>query len=77
MLINANRNPKYSLYYIGYEILKYLKERKTGVSIDEIYKLIQSKIDLDINIAYIYYALDWLFLMSIIKMKEERFFTCY
>lgn len=28
LLINGDRNPKYSLIYIGYEILNYIKVKK-------------------------------------------------
>ncbi|MBQ3408505.1 MAG: hypothetical protein IJH12_04800 [Clostridia bacterium] len=77
MLINTDRNPKYSLFYVGFEILNYIKKGKNGVSIDEIYRLIQSKVDSDINITYVYYTLDWLFMMSTIKIEEERVFICY
>ena len=77
LLINGDRNPKYSLIYIGYEILNYIKVKKIGVTIDDIYKLIKDKLDSDINITYVYYTLDWLFLMSTIRIEGERVFICY
>ena len=51
--------------------------KKIGVTIDDIYKLIKDKIDSDINITYVYYTLDWLFLMSTIRIEGERVFICY
>ena len=64
MLINIEREPKYSLFYIGYEILDFLKNKRNGKCIEEIYELIKQKIDEKISIDYIYYALDWLYLIS-------------
>ena len=77
MIINFDRNPKYSLFYIGYEILNYIKTKNSEVSIDELYKVIQDKADDNINIAYLYYALDWLFLMSMIRLEGEKILICY
>ena len=77
MLINIEREQKYSLCYIGYEILDFLKNKKNGKCIEEIYELIKQKIDEKISIDYIYYALDWLYLISSIRLDGERVFLCY
>ena len=76
MIINVNRQPKYSLFYIGYEILKQL-QNKNGMSIEQIYDIIRKKIDDNIHIDFIYYALDWLYIVSLNTLKGEKVFLCY
>lgn len=76
MIINANREPKYSLLYIGYEILKQLRD-ENGMSIERIYNIVRENIDKDLHINFIYYALDWLYLVSLIRLEGEKIFICY
>lgn len=69
MILNTERNPKDSLYYIGAVLLEVLQVNKEGLYIDELIKKAKEK---GINIAFFYYALDWLFIISKIEMKNER-----
>lgn len=76
MIINMDREPKYSLFYIGYDILNNL-QHKNGASIEEVYNLTKKNIDNNLHIDFIYYALDWLYISSLIQIKGEKIFLCY
>ena len=69
MILNVERNPKDSLYYIGAILLEILQNNKEGFYVDE---LIKKAKDRKINISFFYYALDWLFIISKIEIKNER-----
>ena len=66
MIVNFNRAPQMSLYYIGANILKHLNGEFD--SIDNIYKRMN---DLKIGIEYFYYAIDWLFLIEKVELKDN------
>lgn len=74
MIINREREPKYSLYYIGAKILEILKTYG-DLTIEEIYNKIKKSYD-DLSIDYIYYALDWLYILSLIKIEQNKVIIC-
>lgn len=76
MLINNNRNPKYSIFYIAYEILTFMNKNKKIASMEELFQLIRDNIDNNIGIDYLYYTLDWMYLMSMITLKGEKVILC-
>lgn len=69
MIVNAEREPNLSLYYLGGILLTILKQKKE-VAIEELISKIQEKFEKKIHVDFIYYALDWLFLLSLIEIKE-------
>lgn len=69
MILNTERNPKDSLYYIGAILLEILQSSKDGFYIDELRNKAKNK---KINMSFFYYALDWLFIISKIEIKNER-----
>lgn len=75
MLINIDREPKYSLYYIGAIIMKRLKKEKS-MYIEEIYLDIKSDLNDEINIDFIYYSLDWLYALSLITVERDKVIIC-
>lgn len=75
MIINMDREPKYSLYYIGAIILQLLMQNNELI-IEEIHKQIKIQVDDSLHIDFIYYALDWLFLLSLIRMKGDKIELC-
>lgn len=75
MIISKDRNPKLSLHYIGFLILKILKEKKS-IDIEDLYKLILKEIDIDMHIDFLYYSLDWLFLTSSITLNHTEVQLC-
>lgn len=69
MIINIEREPDLSLYYLGAVILSFF-EQKNIIPIEEVFLKIQQYTDKKIHVDFIYYTLDWLFLLSLIKIKE-------
>lgn len=70
MIVNIEREPNLSLYYLGGVLLSILKYKKK-VPIEELILETQSYLDKKIHVDFIYYALDWLFLLSTIIINEE------
>lgn len=71
MLINENRNPKLSSYYIGSLILEKLFEEKS-ISFDNLFDYIKSQIGFDFHVNFLYYSLDWLYLTSLVELNEAE-----
>lgn len=75
MIININREPKYSLYYIGAIILQLLKKNNT-LTIDIIYGKVKNIVDKNLHIDFVYYSLDWLYMLSLIKLDKNKVMLC-
>lgn len=75
MIINMEREPKYSLYYVGAMILEVLKKEKS-ICIDNLYNHIRDSFNDDISIDFIYYSLDWLYILSLIKFESDKVVVC-
>lgn len=76
MILNKNRNPKYSLYYIGAEILNILKTSKI-TNIFSLYEILNKNVFFNsLSIDYLYYSLDWLYLLKKIKLEKENIVLC-
>lgn len=71
MIVNVEREPNRSLYYLGGILLSILEQRKV-MPMEELLIEVQQQINEKIHVDFIYYALDWLFLLSLIKMEEGR-----
>jgi len=44
--------------------------------IEQLFENIRAKIDKNLHVDFLYYALDWLFLVSLIKLDEDRIVLC-
>ncbi|MBE6745008.1 MAG: hypothetical protein E7569_12430 [Ruminococcaceae bacterium] len=75
MIINSEREPTLSLYYLGSVVLNILCEYKS-CEIVQLYDSTKKVLAEDIHIDFFYYTLDWLFIISAIKLEEERVFLC-
>lgn len=75
MIINYDRNPEYSLYYLGSEVLSLLSSNEK-ISIEDLYVFIKKKTKIDIHIDFLYYTLDWLYLISAIYIKNGVVHKC-
>ncbi|MGP0584390.1 ABC-three component system middle component 6 [Paenibacillus timonensis] len=75
MIINSERKPALSLYFLGSEILKILIENKNE-QIETLFELLKKSISDEIHIDFYYYSLDWLYLLSIIRMENGRVLLC-
>lgn len=76
MIINIDRDPKYSLYYIGGIILDLLNSNNKNLSIEIIYTKVKNIVDKNIHIDFIYYSLDWIYMLSLINISENRVILC-
>ncbi len=75
MIINLEREPKYSLYYIGGIILEILN-KNNNIPIETMYDQVKKIIDDNLHIDFLYYSLDWLYILSKIKVNENRGILC-
>ena len=75
MIISQNMNPRYSLYYIGGIIIKLLQE-KENIDINMIVEYMLNEFEYEISVEYIYYSLDYLFLLSVIIVEEGVLQLC-
>ncbi len=75
MIINPEREPTLSLYYLGSVILEILFE-KNDEQIELLFELTKSSFNKDLHIDFFYYALDWLYMLSCIKLEKGRVFLC-
>ena len=71
MIVNNERDPELSLYYLGGTFLNILEQKKV-ISIENLFLEVQVKLNKKIHIDFLYYALDWLFLLSLIKLEEGK-----
>lgn len=67
MIINYERDPEKSLYFIGSIILQYLKQVKCD-NIDVLYNKVKEDLKSELHIDLFYYSIDWLFLLSVIEI---------
>ena len=66
LIVNCNREPQYSLFYLGAKVLEICGDKCTLISIDIIYKELVAKIK-NLGVDYFYLTLDWLFLIGKIE----------
>lgn len=71
MIINTEREPNLSLYYLGSVLLSIL-ENDPIIEIETLLMKSKRKIKEKIHIDFWYYALDWLFLLSLIEINEGK-----
>lgn len=71
MIINMERDPALSLYYLGAVIIEILSENPIFL-LDDLYDEVKAKINQNIHIDFYYYALDWLFIQSLIELQQRR-----
>lgn len=66
LIVNCNREPQYSLFYLGAKVLEICYNKRSPISIDIIYKELVAKIQ-NLGLDYFYLTLDWLFLIGKIE----------
>lgn len=69
MILNIQRQPNFSLYYLGSKLLEILEHRKV-ISIEELFEEVRQHIKKKVHADFIYYALDWLYLLELVKIEE-------
>lgn len=71
MIINLERGPLLSLYYLGAKIIEILSEDPI-LLLDDLYENLKKKEKRNIPVDFFYYALDWLFIQSLIELQGRR-----
>ena len=71
MIVNAEREPDYSLYYLGSILLEIL-ESTDVMPIVELLSETKNRLNKEIHIDFLYYTIDWLFLLSLVSIREGR-----
>ena len=69
MIVNLEREPLYSLYFLGGIIIDILK-KSSNTTLDSLYVMFKKEINKSIHVDFFYYALDWLYILSIIDIKD-------
>lgn len=75
MIINLERSPDYSLYYIGGIVVEYLKKHGQ-TPVEQLYVEVKANIGEKMHIDFLYYALDWLYLLSLIETDKNKVILC-
>lgn len=75
MIINFDREPIFSLYYLGGISMNILSTH-SSLSLEELFVEIKKELHQELHIDFFYYTLDWLFLMSAICVNDGRVALC-
>ena len=73
MIVNAEREPDFSLYYLGSILLEIL-ENTAVIPIEELLSETKKRLNREIHIDFLYYALDWLYLLSLVSIREGKMY---
>lgn len=68
MIINIEREPYLSLYYLGAEVIEILSSNPI-ILLDSLYEELKKNINTEIHIDFFYYALDWLYMQSLVELQ--------
>ncbi|WP_414672527.1 ABC-three component system middle component 6 [Lactovum miscens] len=69
MLLPNETNPKKSVYYYGYEILKEVQNSSQELELLDLYSKIKGNTSISLKVFS--YSLDWLFLINAIKINVQ------
>ena len=71
MIVNVEREPDLSLYYLGGVLLGILEQEKV-IPLEELLCEVRNRLKKKIHVDFMYYTLDWLFLLSLVRIKEGK-----
>jgi Fe2+ or Zn2+ uptake regulation protein len=69
MIVDFESSPKDSIIYSSGIVLKYLKSKGSSKNIEDLFKLCKME---DLNYATFFLAIDWLFLIGVIKEINDK-----
>lgn len=76
MIINTERNPIFSLYYLGCAVVLRILSSCHSMTLDKLYDTLNEELyynhKIKIHINFFYYTLDWLFIQSLIKIENRK-----
>ena len=71
MIVNFERDPKFSLYFIGAKVIEILKTCP-NLSVDSVYQQLNTIYNEELSINYFYLSLDWLYLINKITIVNNK-----
>lgn len=71
MIVNFERDPKFSLYFIGAKVIEILK-KEPNISLDSIYQQLNLAYNEELSINYFYLAIDWLYLIDKVAIVNDK-----
>jgi len=78
MINPKNIKPERSLYAIGGTIISVMKEfEQKEISPEVIYKRFSEVYPIEISYNYFAYSLDWLYLINVIDLEEDKIKKCF
>lgn len=75
MIINQDRKPTLSLYYLGGKILEKLNI-ENNLHIEPLFNWMKVELKEELHVDFFYYTLDWLYVLSLIKIENGRVVLC-
>lgn len=75
MILFENEDPKVSIYYLASIMIDILNEYKE-LKFDVFYQLLEDKIGYTVSIDDVYYSLDWLYLLDLVDVFDNKVILC-
>lgn len=75
MILFENENPRVSIYYLSSIMINILNEYKE-LKFDVLYKLLEDSVGYTVNIDDVYYSLDWLYLLDLVDVSDNKVILC-
>lgn len=76
MIINPDRSPDYSLYYLGAIVIHLMKSNNNEIFFDDLFKAVKNELKHNIHVSFLYCTLDWLYLISAINEENGKVTLC-
>jgi hypothetical protein len=77
MILPREVKPEKSLYVIGAKVLKILDDYHLGIiDVHLLFEMFRNE-NKGVSFNYFMYALDWLFIIDAIKLKETKIQKCF
>lgn len=75
MILFENEDPRVSIYYLSSIIINILNEYKE-LKFDVLYKLLEDSVGYTVSIDDVYYSLDWLYLLDLVDVSDDKVILC-
>lgn len=76
ILTSKYSNPKSSIYYLSAQILSILKKGISNTNIIDFFVYLKTHVNTNFTYANYIMALDWLFILNVIIIQENRIILC-
>lgn len=75
MILFENEDPRVSIYYLSSIMINILNEYKE-LKFDVLYKLLEDSVGYTVSIDDVYYSLDWLYLLDLVDVSDDKVILC-